>query len=136
MPERQPGAFAAPLLDEVIDVDTGGWTSGGPTRCRLRLFAGVHCLTPVQIAVVTELAENRGLSITNAAQGLSHALARRLDTLFFVLVKHYAPDSYRASREGHTFDLVQMRKGKPSWTPLTAQQVLTMTGWLPEGVDV
>lgn len=78
----------APLLDEVIDVDPGVWTYGGPTRCRLRLFRDVG---GAPLAVVTELAENRGLSVTNAAEYVWRTITRRLDTTKFTMIEHYGP---------------------------------------------
>jgi hypothetical protein len=106
-----------PVLDEVIDVATD---PGRATRCRLRLFRGVD---GGQVAVVTELAENTGASVTNAAEHLWGALARRLDTTRFTLVEHYDVASGAASGGEESFDLVTVTNGKPSWQPLGAEDL-------------
>ncbi len=100
-----------PLLDEVIDVATH--ESGLVTRCRFRLFAGVD---GAPVVVVTELAENRGLSVTNAAENVWRAIAGRLDTARFTMVERYDAGSYdRAEHHEETFDLVTVTNGKPGW---------------------
>jgi hypothetical protein len=106
-----------PDLDETIDVDPGHWTYGGPTRCRLRLY---RCPDGTPLAVVTELAENRGHSVSNAAEHVWRALALRLDTTRFVLVEHYGPESYEAGRKGETFDVVTIENGQPRWRRTSA----------------
>ena len=106
-----------PELDEVIDIDPGVRTWGGPTRRRLRLFRGAG---GGPVALVTELAENRGLSVTNAAEHVWRALARRFDTTSFTMVEHYGPESYVDGRDGETFDVVTVINGPPRWQPIGA----------------
>jgi hypothetical protein len=103
------------LMDEVVDVATH--ESGLVTRCRLRLFPGAD---GAPVVVVTELAENTGFSVTNAAENVWRAIARRLDTTRFAMVEHYDAESYEGASE-ETFDLVTVVGGKPTWQPLGAE---------------
>lgn len=109
---------AMDAIDEIIAIEVAHF--GAPLRCRLRLFAEPGSLP---VAVVTELAENPGASITNAAESIWRALARRLDTSNFALVEHYGPESYADGPEGETFDLVTVREGVPNWFHLPAFSV-------------
>jgi hypothetical protein len=106
-----------PVLDEVIEVASN---PGLTTRCRLRLFRSAGGR---QVAVVTELAENTGASVTNAAEDVWRALARRLDTTRFTMVEHYGPESGHAGAGEETFDVVTVANGKPGWQPITADDL-------------
>ena len=105
-----------PKLDEVIDVEPGQRWTHRVTRCRLRLFHDVTNRIPV--ALVTDLGSaNPGLSVTNAAEFIWRALARRLDTTRFTIVEHYPPE--RCGPRDDTFDLVKvLPNGEPDWTHL------------------
>lgn len=107
-----------PLLDEVIDVAAAA--HGLATRCRLRLFRGADGRP---LAVVTELAENTGASVTNAAEDVWRALARRLDTTRFTLIEHYGRESGAAGGGEETFDVVTVTNGKPGWRSITADEL-------------
>jgi hypothetical protein len=108
-----------PELDEIIEVATGA-AYGRPTRCRLRLYRGAG---GGLVALVTELAENPGPSVTNAVEQVWAALARRLDTTRFTMVEHYDADSFGVEDEDpeETFDIVSVEAGQPGWQPLHAE---------------
>lgn len=116
------------LEDTVIEVDSGERYHHGRrlTRCRLRLFQ--PATAPVPVVVVSELADNPGMSITNSAEYIWRALARRLDSLDFVMVEHYGAESYVGGRESETFDIVSVVDGEPDWTPSTAEALLCRWG--------
>ena len=108
-------------VDEVIEVDPGvRWRNGHPfTRCRYRQFDVLEPQGHPSVVVVTELADNPGLSITNAAEFVWRAIARRLDSTTFIMVEHYGRESYRYGRETETFDVVTLAaNGEPEWHPL------------------
>jgi hypothetical protein len=108
-----------PVLDEVIDVaPVPGWTA---TRCRLRVFRGA---AGAPVAVVTELRENPGPSVTNAAEHIWRELSRRLETTRFVMVEHYGPESYPVADEDVMgFDVVTLTNSRPEWRPLSAHDL-------------
>ena len=72
--------------------------------CRLRIY-GANVGT---VIVLSELAENLGVSVTNAAAALATEIARIYpldpDTTFWI--EHYGAFSYTASGGDETFDLV------------------------------
>lgn len=96
----------------------GGMIEG---RCRLQ----VHRHEGQTIAIVTELHDNPGMSVTNAAEWLLPALAQRYglpdDTVW---IEHYE----RLHGEPDTYDLVQLAGGSPSWQRLTLEQVERLIG--------
>lgn len=109
---------ALPYLDETMYVRAPYFS--GETRCRLRLFRGQGGGT---VALVTEIAANKGPSITNAAEHVWSHLARQLDSVEFVMVEHYDAGSYPGTRRvtserEETFDLVTVDHGRPSWKHL------------------
>lgn len=88
-----------PSLDERLTYRMRAWMANDGA-CRLRVWR------PERVIVVTELDDNPGMSVTNAAEEVAFALERRLsvDVLdgTYTLVEHYPP------RAGHPadFDLV------------------------------
>ena len=72
--------------------------------CRLRIY-GANVGT---VIVLSELAENLGVSVTNAAAALATEIARiyDLETVTTFWVEHYGAFSYTASGGDETFDLV------------------------------
>lgn len=119
-------SLPAAELDELIDVEPGQRWTRSVTRCRLRVFHDVTNRIPV--ALVTDLGSaNPGLSVTNAAEFIWRALARRLDTTRFTMVEHYPPE--RCGPRDETFDLVTvLPKGKPDWTHLGGDCFLALVG--------
>ncbi len=71
-----------------------GWTdhNGNKAHCRLDILTGAN---DHPIVVLTELADNPGASVTNAAQALTTAV-RRLYMLpdSAIYIEHYGPMSY------------------------------------------
>ena len=122
----QPG-MTRRTVDEVIAIHSGvRWRPPQPTTCRLRLYEGTG---RPPVAVVTELARNLGLSITNGAEYVWRALAQRLDTTHFVLIEHYGPESFDHPHEPDTFDVVTVdAAGEPSWRPISVEQLHQLLG--------
>jgi hypothetical protein len=103
------------------------------SRCRLRIYTqdGRHAV------VLTEIAENQGMSITNAAEDLATEirLVYGLNPSTTAWIEHYTPDSYRErSGRAETFDLVTFTWDNagaaryPKWRRLTIEEVETTTG--------
>lgn len=106
----------APELDTDLYVPRPhAYVGREPTRCRLRVYRGRD---GAQVALVTELARNQGLSVTNAAEHIWAAVARQLDTDRFAMVEHYDGGSYRQPLHEETFDLVWVENGRPRWKHL------------------
>jgi hypothetical protein len=117
------------LRDEIIEVAPGRNALDGvlPTVCRLRLY---QARGAPPTAMVTELPGNPGPSITNAAEHIWKALAAALSTPSFVMVEHYARETYPGpAREGlPTFDVVTVVDGLPHWRRLTEAERRTLIG--------
>lgn len=125
-----------PSLDRPLDYTARWLRIHG--RCRLRLFEAER------IAVVTELADNRGPSVTNAIESIAGAIEALVPGVRFAddpasplpaswqLVEHY-----ERSCAPHTLDLVRFRgrdaEGQlvgPSWMAIRAGEM----PWLREAV--
>ena len=95
--------------------------SGIDAHCRL----AVHRHEGRTVAIVTEPANNHGISVTNAAEWLLPELARQYglpaDTLW---LEHYEPKG----KQPESYDLVTLGEGGPAWQRLTLEQVETLTG--------
>lgn len=79
--------------------------NGSAGWCDLSLS---HCRDGRTIAIVTECADNPGMSVTNAADCIAWAilLELHLQTQRLILIEHYDRRSYRAGLQAETFDLV------------------------------
>lgn len=105
-----------PDVDRQLDYVTE-W-SHQPARCRLRAWHDA------EVAVVTELADNPGMSITNAIEAVADAVSDALDVdvsdAGYLLVEHYEAGRWRAP----TFDAVRFLSGDgrrhrvPQWAPV------------------
>ena len=121
-------------VDEVVTIDVGAAGSRSePTSCRLRVYEWIA--GRASVVIVSELAQNQGLSVTNAAEQIWRAVAQRLDTARFTLIEHYGPDaSAGAMRHHETFDVVTVDPaGHPSWRSISRREVRALTGesgWL------
>lgn len=121
-------------VDEVVTIDVGAAGShSAPTTCRLRVYEWIAGRPPV--VVVSELTQNQGLSVTNAAEHIWRAVAQRLDTTRFTLIEHYGPDACAGAMRHHeTFDVVTVGVGgHPSWRSISRSEVRALTGeagWL------
>ena len=76
----------------------------GDASCWLRIYSTDGGI----VVVLSELAENPGVSVTNAAAALATEIARiyDLETVTTFWVEHYGAFSYTASGGDETFDLV------------------------------
>jgi len=94
--------------------------SGIEARCRLQ----VHRHEGQTVAIVTELPDNPGMSVTNAAEWLLPALAQQYglpdDTVW---IEHY-----ERLHEPDTYDLVTLKGRSPSWRRLALEQVERLIG--------
>lgn len=95
--------------------------SGIEARCRVQ----VHRHEGQTVAIVTELPDNPGMSVTNAAEWLLPALAEQYGLPDgTVWIEHYE----RLHGEPDTYDLVTLRGGSPSWRRLALEQVERLIG--------
>lgn len=95
-------------------------------RCRIRFYQ--H--DGQQVVVATELSDNPGMSVTNAAEDIATQLVAQygLDVDRLVWIEHYwYPD------EGHSFDQVRFtwdngKASQPRWRRLTFEEAERLTG--------
>lgn len=125
-PPTQPGRTSR-TTDELIVVNSGARSySSRPTTCRLRVYRPVG-RDPV--ALVTELAWNRGASITNVAESVWRAVAELLGTEQFVLVEHYGAESYADGNERDRYAVVTVdSSGRATWRHLSIEQLHQLVG--------
>lgn len=88
------------------------WGQGIEARCRARIFRREDGRAAV---IVTELPDNPGMSVTNAAEWIATTLLHRydLDPNDTIWIEHY-PDRHPPGMEGErmfdeTFDLIRFR---------------------------
>jgi hypothetical protein len=82
------------------------WQFSKATTCHVQLAVRGPRQRPV--VVVSEMAENEGLSVTNNAENVLAYVSRHFGARA-VLIEHYGPDSYPGGRSGpDTFDLVTL----------------------------
>lgn len=104
------------------------------SRCRLRIYVQ----TGRKVVVLTEIAENRGMSITNASDHLATEICLHYDLNpdNTIWIEHYTPDSYAGRGKDESFDLVRFgwdtskriaTAHDPDWRRLTIEEVETMT---------
>ena len=107
-----------PHVDEEIAVANGLHGNGPETRCRLRVWIRRSC--GITVALVSELAANAGMSVTNNIE----ALITYVDLLYpgAVVVEHYDSGSYQGGRSlQETFDRVDLLPdGEPVWHSMSA----------------
>lgn len=95
--------------------------SGIEAHCRVRVYQHAG----QTVAIVTEQADNHGMSVTNAAEWLLPALAEKYELPEDVIwIEHYE----RQQGEPDTFDLVTLDGGSPAWRRLAIEQVEEMVG--------
>lgn len=113
--------------DELFVVSAGARNqSPRPTSCRLRLY---RPFGREPVAVVTELAWNRGPSLTNAAESAWRAVALLLESEQFVLVEHYGAESYADGNETDRYAVVTVdSSGRTTWRPLSTEQLHQLVG--------
>ncbi len=116
--------------------------AGLPSQCRIRLYLP-HDDTDAAVVVCSELANNRGTSVTNAAEQIAAEVIShfRLPAPP-VWIEHYPPEATTNGEEEETFDLVAfddyvvrdavrdkaLRKeiGQPNWKRLDRETVETL----------
>jgi hypothetical protein len=109
MSDQLAAVLGTPTSDDIVHVTT--WPHMRPCVYRQRIWRSVPALV-----VVTELADNPGMSITNAAE-LVYAECQRVAGPSAIVVEHYGPDSYvSGGREGSRYDHVTVDgDGTPHW---------------------
>lgn len=123
----------APYIDEVMEVWAAPRWSGSPTTFRLRVFR--RPLDGRHVAVVTELAENDGLSITNAAEFVWRDVMAKLRTTDVVMVEHYGPMSYHGSAtRSNLYDEVTIDGRGVQWRRLPVEVIHGAWGILEEAL--
>ena len=103
--------------------------------CRVRIYGA----NPYTIIVLSELAENPGVSVTNAAAAIATEIARTymidLDTTIWI--EHYGAFSYKGGDLDETFDRITFTwrnrtASNAEWKRLTADELHEL---LPDGVE-
>ena len=103
--------------------------------CRVRIYGA----NPYTIIVLSELAENPGVSVTNAAAAIATEIARNymidLDTTIWI--EHYGAFSYKGGDCDETFDRITFTwrnrtASNAEWKRLTADELHEL---LPDGVE-
>ena len=104
--------------------------------CRVRIYGA----NPYTIIVLSELAENPGVSVTNAAAAIATEIARNymidLDTTIWI--EHYGAFSYKGGDCDETFDRITFTwrnrtASNAEWKRLTADELHEL---LPDGVPL
>lgn len=92
--------------------------NGTFTRCRLRIY---RC-EGVDVVILTELADNPGMSVTNAIEELAASVSATYaldETAIFIEHYEYMPPTY---------DLVELGGAAPTWRRLVVEEVERLTG--------
>ena len=105
-----------------------------PSVCRARLF--LNRATETIVAVVTEIADNEGTSVTNSAASLAQALCGHycIEPTCFVLIEHYPAESGEAGTFDESYSRVNLDYDRHhgfrriDWSPLTPEAVAELTG--------
>lgn len=116
-------------------------------RCRVRIFEPSEaCEWDSFVVILTELRDNPGMSVTNAAEEIAAAvvLANALPTRRTIFVEHYEDGARGAFSDPVTFDLLtfsanapepvlragvwKVELGEPSWKALDRSTVESLIG--------
>ncbi len=98
------------------------------SQCRVRIYGHPEWA----MVIWTEIAENQGLSVTDAAEYLASQIQDRftLDPLETLWIDHYSAFSYKDSDRKQEYSLVQLRwnpdersYSNPEWSYLEKVQV-------------
>ncbi len=99
--------------------------SGIQAHCRLRVYQHAG----QTVAIVTELRDNSGMSVTNAAEWLLPAMAQQYGLPADVVwLEHYE----RQGGKPDTYDQVTLRHGSPAWRRLSADELRAL---LPDDTE-
>jgi hypothetical protein len=103
--------------------------------CRVRIYGA----NPYTIIVLSELAENPGVSVTNAAAAIATEIARiyMIDLDTTIWIEHYGAFSYKGGDCDETFDRITFTwrnrtASNAEWKRLTADELHEL---LPDGVE-
>jgi hypothetical protein len=124
------------MIDTIVQYSP--WP-GNDAKCRLQIFPSSQQTTRRMVVIVTELPDNIGMSVTNAAELIATLAVKQydLDPETMIWIEHY-PDRHPPGREGdrmfdETFDMVTFRwEGgtalTPQWKPSSRAHVEQLTG--------
>ena len=104
-----------PFTDTTQHVTSPAYST--ETSYRLRMYRGPR---GTLVALVTELGDNAGPSVTNVAEWIWAQINRRVKPSRFTLVEHYDSNSYPSDR-GERFDLVISDGHAIQWKHLGAE---------------
>lgn len=123
--------------------------NGSRSKCRVRIYEPDDPLRDAHVIIVSELADNPGTSVTNAAAEVAAEVVSlfRLgssDGPHPVFIEHHENGARGTAEDPHTFDLVafsdyRMHKttrggatrrviGEPSWKPLDRSSAERLVG--------
>ena len=130
----KPGGLAPSILERDMNatIDTlfnFKDPNGRLATCRLRTYKTTDGLGPV--VLLSEVAGNPGMSVTNSAERLIPQAANflGLEGGGVRWVEHYDNGSYPGGRrEGITYDLVTIQDGRAGWKHLGSEEVQTILG--------
>jgi hypothetical protein len=117
-------------------------------RCRVRVYEPVEAdrESGSFVVILTELPDNPGMSVTNAAEEIAAAVvtANALPSSRTVFIEHYETGARGTPSDPHTFDLItfshddpepvlragrwSVELGEPSWSALDRASVETLIG--------
>ncbi|HKH76475.1 MAG TPA: hypothetical protein VKA51_05910 [Rubrobacteraceae bacterium] len=119
----------------------------GRGRCRVRVFLPDELERDAPMVVCTELPDNPGQSVTNAAERIAaEVIANFRLPVPVIWIEHYEDGARGTEEDAHTFDLVifshyEPRKvlsaregwskkiGAPTWKALDRRAVEVLVGW-------
>lgn len=117
------------IVDTVIEVTDPRYPMGSQVRCRLRLYQHGGR----RVALVSELPDNPGASVTNAAETIASLVSGRWG--FEVWIEHYPERGVPPLPE--TFDVVTFSGSylaltrPPRWHRITREAVAALIGEEP-----
>lgn len=96
-------------------------------HCRLRIYQHQE----QYVAIVTELVDNKEISITSYWPELAYEIAEQhsLPLVKTLWIEHYPQAEYAlAGARGDTFDLLNLSNELPEWRRLTVEEVQQLIG--------
>ncbi|MCB0122677.1 MAG: hypothetical protein KDE58_10560 [Caldilineaceae bacterium] len=96
-------------------------------HCRLRIYQHNEQV----IVIVTEMADNREIAVTNYWPELAYEIADQygLTPTTTIWLEHYPQGNYAlASARGDTFDQLTLAAERPQWRRLTHEEIEQLIG--------